>query len=81
VAHRRGAGLLQVAFLALAELALLDLAEGQLHGRVAVAVGVADSGHLAGTGFDHGYGNDAAVLAKDLRHTELLAENRSHSST
>jgi hypothetical protein len=81
VAHRRGAGLLQVAFLGLRELALLDLAEGELHSGVAVAVGVANRGHLAGTGFDDGDGDDAAVLAEDLRHTELLAEDRSHNST
>ena len=39
VAHRRRAGLLQVAFLGLAQLALLDLAEGELDGGVAVALG------------------------------------------
>ena len=68
VAHRRRAGLLQVAFLGLAQLALLDLAEGELHGGVAVALGVAHRGHLAGAGLDHGHGHDLAVLAEDLGH-------------
>src|SRR5690606_35593970 len=66
VAHRRGAGLLQVALLALRELAGLDLAEGQLHCLVAVALALADRGHLAGAGFDHGDGHHGAVLLEDL---------------
>ena len=70
VAHRRGAGLLQVAFLGLAQLALLDLAEGELDGGVAVALGLADRGHLAGAGLDHGHRDDLAVLAEDLRHAQ-----------
>ena len=81
VAHRRRAGLLQVALLGLGQLALLDLAEGELHGGVAVALGVADRGHLAGTGLDHGHRDDGAVLAEDLGHAELLAEDRRHRRT
>ena len=68
VAHRRRAGLLQVAYLGLAQLALLDLAEGELHGGVAVALAVADRGDLAGAGLDHGDRHDGAVLAEDLGH-------------
>ena len=59
-AHRGGAGLLQVAELGLGQLALGDLVEGELDGRVAVALGVADRGDRAGAGLDHG-DRDATV--------------------
>ena len=78
MAGRGGAGLLQVAFLRLAQLALLDLAEGELHGDVAVLLLVADRRHLAGAGLDHGDRQDRSVLAEDLGHAELLAEDRGH---
>ena len=63
---------------ALVSLPSLDLAEGELDGVVAVALGVADRGHLAGAGLDHGHGDDGAVLEEDLGHAELLAEDRGH---
>jgi hypothetical protein len=78
VAHRRGSGLLQVAFLGLGQLALFDLPEGELHGRVAVPLAVADSGDLAGAGLDHGHRHDGAVLAEHLGHAQLLTEDRRH---
>jgi hypothetical protein len=78
VAHRRRPGLLGVALLGSGKLARLDLAEGELHGRVAVPLGLADRGHLAGAGLDHGDRDDGAVLAEDLRHAELLANDRGH---
>src|SRR5262249_18071942 len=53
-------------------------AEGELHCGVAVALLLAHRGHLAGAGLDHGDRNDRAVLAEDLRHAELLAEDRGH---
>src|SRR4029079_802934 len=74
----RRAGLLQVPELALGELALADLVEGELDGVVAIAVGLADRGHLAWPGLDHGHRDGGAVFGEDLGHAELLADDRGH---
>src|SRR6202012_615421 len=76
VAERRGAGLFQVAFLRPRELALLDRTEGELDGLLAVALGLADRGDFAGTGFDDGDGEQGAGHLEDLVHAELFAEDR-----
>jgi hypothetical protein len=49
VAHRAGAGLLQVAELGLGQLRLGDLVEGELDRGVPVALGLADGGDLGTT--------------------------------
>src|SRR5262249_50437513 len=78
VAHRRRAGLLQVAELGPGQLLLGDLVEGELDGGVAVALVVADRGDLAGAGRDHGDGDDGAGPGEDLGHAGLLPEERGH---
>src|SRR2546421_7778031 len=77
-AERRGVGLLEVAALGLRYPPLLHLAEPQLHGLVAVAVGCANGGHVTGARLDHGDALDAAVLSEDLRHAQLPAKQRGH---
>ena len=72
------ARLLQVSELRLAELALRHLSEGELHGSVAVSVGVADGGDRTRAGLDHRDGDPGAVLREHLRHPELLADDRRH---
>jgi hypothetical protein len=67
-----------VAQLGLRELALGNLAKGELHGCVTVALSIAHGGDLAGAGLDHRYRDNRAVLAEDLGHAELLAEDRRH---
>jgi len=64
--------------LRLAQLALRNLAEGKLNGRVTVTLGFADRGHRAGSGFDHRYRDDGAVLGEDLGHAELSSDDRGH---
>ena len=78
VPHRRGAGLLRMTLLGLGQLARLGLAKGELDGAVAVLLPIANRGHLAGTRLDHGDRHDLSVLPEDLRHAQLLAEDRGH---
>ena len=78
VLERRGVGLLEVAQLGLGQALLLDLAERELHGLVAVALVGADGGDEAGARLDDGDALDAAVLLEYLGHTELLSEQSSH---
>src|SRR3954469_13466086 len=80
VLHRRGVGLAQVAELALGQVLLADRAERELDGLVAVAVERADPGHRTGAGLEHRDPLDAPVLEEELRHTELLGEDRRHPS-
>ena len=69
-----------MAELGLRELALGDLVEGELHGRVAVALGVADGRDRAGAGLDHGHGDAGPVLREELGHPDLLADDRRHAA-
>src|SRR3954452_1658066 len=69
---RRRAGLLEVAELGLREMLLLDRAERELDGLVAVAVDRPDPGDRARAGLEHGDALDAAVLAEQLGHADLL---------
>ena len=80
VAQRRRVGLLEVAELGLGEVLLLDGAERELDGLVAVALVRADAGDRAGAGLEHGDALDVAVLAEELGHAELLGEDRGHRS-
>src|SRR3954451_3750591 len=80
VLHRRGVGLAQVAELALGEVLLAHRAERELDGLVAVAVERADAGHGTGPGLEHRDALDAPVLEEELRHAELLGEDRRHRS-
>jgi hypothetical protein len=80
-ARGRRVRLAQVPELGLGQLALGDLAERELDGAVAVALGVAHGGHLARAGLDHGHGHALAVLGEDLRHAQLLSDDRGHRPT
>src|ERR687885_1932376 len=80
VLHRRRVGLAQVAELALGEVLLADRAERELDGLVAVAVERADRRHRTRAGLEHRDALDAAVLEEQLRHPELLGEDRRHGS-
>src|SRR4051812_37543476 len=74
VLERGGVRLLQVAELALGQALLGRLAEGQLHGLVAVALVRPNAGHVTRAGLHDGDALDAAVLLEDLRHPDLLPE-------
>src|SRR4051794_41178876 len=78
VAHGRSVGLLQVTELGLGQALLGHRAEPELDRLVAVAIVGADADHGAGAGLEDGHALDAAVLAEDLRHAELLSEQRRH---
>src|SRR5918911_2794837 len=80
VLHRRRVGLAQVAELALGEVLLADGAERELDGLVAVAVERADRRDGTGAGLEHRDALDAPVLEEQLRHPELLGEDRGHGS-
>src|SRR3954454_17876600 len=80
VLHRRRVGLAQVPELALGEVLLADRAERELDGLVAVAVERADPGHRTGAGLEHRDPLDAPILEEELRHAELLGEDRRHRS-
>ena len=47
-----------------------------LDGRVAITLHGLLLHNGAGTRFDDGYGNNAAIFEEELRHTDLRAENR-----
>ena len=81
VLERAGVGLLQVAEQRLVERLLGHLAEGELDGLVAVAVVRADAGDPARPGLEDGDALDAAVLAEDLGHPELPAQQRGHQTS
>src|SRR4051794_11246102 len=81
VAERRGVGLLEVAQLRLRQPLLAGAAEAELHGLVAVALMRADAGDVTRAGLDHGHTLHAAVLLEDLRHPDLLPEERRHRYT
>src|SRR3954454_25355199 len=81
VLHRRRVGLAQVAELGLREVLLARRAERELDGLVAVAVERADPGHRTGARLEHRDALDAPVLEEELRHAELLGEDRGHRST
>src|SRR3954447_8557035 len=80
VLHRRRVGLAQVAELGLGQVLLAHGAEGELDGLVAVAVERADAGHRTRARLEHRDALDAPVLEEELRHSELLGEDRRHGS-
>src|SRR3954449_6206019 len=80
VLHRRRVRLAQVAELGLGEVLLARGAERELDGLVAVAVERADPGDGTRAGLEHGDALDAAVVEEQLRHPELLSEDRRHRS-
>ena len=59
----------------LVHLAGADLAVGQLHGGVAVALRGTDPGNDIGAGLDDGHRNNPVVLVEHLRHAQLGAQN------
>ena len=76
------AGLLQMAELALRDLAVDHRLVGELHGGVAVGCLAANVGDGARTGLDHGDRGDAARLRiEDLGHAELSAKDAFHHAT
>src|SRR3954470_3486035 len=80
VLHRRRVGLAQMAELGLGQVLLARGAERELHGLVAVAVERADARDGTGPGLEHGDALDAPVVEEELRHAELLGEDRRHGS-
>src|SRR5690349_3355163 len=75
----RGARLLQVPELALRELPLRDLVEGELDGLVAVRGHRLDLDDGARPGLDHGHGrDDAGLRVEDLRHAQLPSDDALH---
>src|SRR4051812_36284001 len=80
VLHRRRVGLAQVAELGLAQVLLARGAERELDGLVAVAVERADAGHRTRARLEHRDALDAPVVEEELRHPELLGEDRRHRS-
>ena len=56
--------------------ALRESLEAYLDGRVAITLHGLLLHDSAGTRFDDGNGNDAAVFQEELRHADLRAENR-----
>src|SRR5689334_11523564 len=55
-----------------------DRDRGELHGVVAIAIGLAERGDLVRGGLDHGHGHRGAVLEEGSRHAQLLADDRGH---
>src|SRR3954452_21405666 len=80
VLHRRRVGLAQVAELGLGQVLLARGAERELDGLVAAAVERADAGHRPRARLEHRDALDAPVLEEELRHSELLGEDRRHGS-
>src|SRR3954470_17889596 len=80
VLHRRRVGFAQVAELALGQVLLARGAERELDGLVAVTVERADARDGTGPGLEHGDALDAPVVEEELRHAELLGEDRRHGS-
>src|SRR3954447_168268 len=81
VLHRRRVGLAQVAELGLGEVLLAGRAERELDGLVAVAVERADPGHGTRPGLEDGDALHAPVFEEQLRHPELLGEDRGHGQS
>ena len=75
VPGRRAARGLEVTELGLREPAGLRLAEGELHGRVAVALGRLQLHDAAGPGLDHGDRDDPVLRVPDLGHAELATQD------
>ena len=75
VALRRRVGLLEVPELGLREALGLGVAERELDGRVAVALGRLELDDAAGPGFDHRHRDDAVLVVPDLGHAELAPED------
>src|SRR5204863_4550365 len=72
---------LQVAEPRLGEPPLLGLAERQLHGAIAVAVGLADSRDPARARLDHGGRDPLALLGEELSHADLASEDARHRAS
>ena len=73
--------LLQVTELGLGQLVLGRLAEGELDGRVPVALGIAHRGDRARPGLDDRHGHAGAVVGEHLGHAELFADESRHEIT
>ena len=68
--------------LGLVELLGGHLAEAELHGVIAVALGAADAGDEAGPGLDHGHALDVPVVGDEhLGHAQLSSEEAGHRYT
>src|SRR3954453_16639407 len=78
VLRRRRVGLAQVAELGLGQVLLLDRAERELDGLVAVALDRADARDRTGARLEHGDALDVALVREDLGHAELASEDRGH---
>ena len=72
------AGLVQVAHLGLAQLALGDILEAQLDSLIAFLFGSLLLHDHAGTRLDDGDGDHMAVLVKNLGHAHFFADDRFH---
>ena len=70
--------LLQVAQLALGELALGHILEAHLDGGIAFLLSGLLLGDHAGARLDHGNGDHVTVLIEDLGHPDLLADDCFH---
>src|SRR5690606_40893353 len=66
----------EVALQRLGDLARVDLAVGELHGRVPVGVRRAHLRHDVRADGDDRHGHEATGLVPELRHPELRAEHR-----
>jgi hypothetical protein len=75
VPARSQAGLLEHPADRLGHLARIDLAEAELHGRVAVVAGGAHAGHHARPGLDHRDRHDLPGVVEDLGHAKLGAQD------
>jgi hypothetical protein len=80
VAARGDPGLLELAGGRLGDLATVDLAEPDLDGVVAVALGLADLGHDVRGRRDDGDRDDPVVVVPHLGHAELGAQQALHVS-
>src|SRR4051794_2392026 len=81
VAESRSVGLLEVAQLRLRQPLLGGRAEAELHGLVAVALVRPDPGDVTRAGLHDRHALEPAVLLEDLRHPDLLPEERRHRYT
>ena len=80
LARCRRAGLLEQASCGPVQLLFWDLIERELHGVVAVALRVPETGYVAGAGQDRGHALHLAVLLEDLGHPDLLSDQTCHCS-
>ena len=80
--HRRLVELRGPSELALRELPLGHLVEGELDGVIAVLVGSPHRDDGAGPRLDHRHGREhAGLLVEDLGHAQLLADDAFHASS